>query len=117
VQKLIVQLLIVKPLAQEIEKIFGKGAGGSGGGASWLSGALSAAGSFIFGGGAGAGTGQNTDGSWGFVDSGRATITNVYIDGAIDRARIASYVETGVKAGLAQSWDNVARGGSGVLAG
>jgi hypothetical protein len=43
-------------------------------------------------------------------------ITN-YIDGAVDRARISSYVENGVRAGLAQSWDNVARGGSGVLAG
>ena len=53
------------------------------------------------------------------ASSGRAgaLVVNNYIDGAIDRARISSYVESGVRAGIAQSWDNVARGGSGVFAG
>jgi hypothetical protein len=121
VLKLITQMLVLKPLAEKLKQTFegwGLGGGSSGGGSgaglfeSLFKGVVGA-----FAGGAGGGTGQNANGSWGFVDSGRATITNVYIDGAIDRARIASYVETGVKAGLAQSWDNVARGGSGVLAG
>jgi hypothetical protein len=121
VLKLITQMLVLKPLAEKLKQTFegwGLGGGSSGGGSgaglfeSLFKGVVGA-----FAGVAGGGTGQNANGSWGFVDSGRATITNVYIDGAIDRARIASYVETGVKAGLAQSWDNVARGGSGVLAG
>jgi hypothetical protein len=114
VQKLITQLLIVKPLTEEIKKLFSDS--GSGGG-SFLGELLRGAGSALLGGASGGG------GGGGFPampddSAGWAGVTNnIFIDGAIDRARVAGYVETGVKAGLAQSWDNVARGGSGVLAG
>jgi hypothetical protein len=115
VQKLITQLLIVKPLTEEIRNLFSS-EGGSGG--NWFGDLLRGAGSVPLGfGSSGAVSGVGLfppmpDDSAGW---GRGlTIVN-HIDGAIDRARVASYVETGVKAGLAQSWDNVARGGSGTL--
>lgn len=118
VAKLITQMLILKPLAKDLQNLFGGGEGGSAGFSfvelfNRLVGAVGGA-------GVGGSGGRNADGSWGVGgswDGGAApgvTINN-YIDGAVDRARIASYVETGVKVGLARSWDSVARGGSGVL--
>lgn len=117
VLKLVTQMLILKPLAKELADIFsGLGSqGGGGSGSSFFGSLLRGIGGAVLGGASGGG--QNADGSWGYVDAGRAVTTNVYIDGAVDRARIASYVESGVKAGLAASWDNVARGGTGVLVG
>ena len=116
IAKLITQLLIVKPLAAELTRLFSSSGGGGGGGGSSLFGDIfksigGAVSGFFTGGGAG-GASSAAAGAAG----GQVFITN-YIDGAVDRARISSYVETGVRAGLAQSWDNVARGGSGVLAG
>jgi hypothetical protein len=117
VLKLVTQMLVLKPLAEQLKSVFegwGLGGGKSGGGGSFL-GDLFKGVAGVIGGAFGGGGGGAPAGAVG--GAGQATITNVYIDGAIDRARIASYVETGVRAGLAQSWDNVARGGSGVLAG
>lgn len=118
IAKLITQMLILKPLAKDLQNLFGGGEGGSSGFSfvglfNQIVGAVSGAG--------GGGTGRNADGSWGVGGtwdggaSAAAVTNNIYIDGAVDRARIASYVETGVKVGLARSWDSVARGGSGVL--
>jgi hypothetical protein len=115
IAKLITQLLIVKPLAAELTKLFSTSGGGGGGGGSSLFGDIfksigGAVSGFFTGGGAGGASGAAAGAA-----GGQVFITN-YIDGAVDRARISSYVENGVRAGLAQSWDNVARGGSGVLA-
>jgi hypothetical protein len=134
IEKLIVQLLIVKPLAESLEKIFsgafgdtGKKGGGSAGGAIWSS-------IFSFFGGFFADGGTLGRGQWGIAGergpeliyggtsgmsvmpagAGGATTVNVYIDAAADRARVASMVQAGVQAGLARSADSRARGGSGV---
>jgi hypothetical protein len=114
IAKLTTQLLIVKPLAAELGRLFSS-AGGGGGSSPFgdifkqLSGAIGG----IF---TGTASGGGPTGMGAYAGAG-AVINNITIDGAVDRARISSYVETGVRAGLAQSWDNVARGGSGVLAG
>lgn len=134
IQKLIIQLLIVKPLAESIQRLF-KGIGTDGGGSPW-----GTAASFTGGGGGGgfnfwgllaqgvgaiAGTGTATGGGaspWGSTGDWFGTAAaastgpiNVFIDGAIDRARITSYVETGVRAGIAASVDSTLRGGSGTI--
>jgi hypothetical protein len=116
IAKLTTQLLVIKPLAAELTKLFSTSGGGGGGGGSSLFGDIfksigGAVSGFFTGGGAGGASGAAAGAA-----GGQVFITN-YIDGAVDRARISSYVENGVRAGLAQSWDNVARGGSGVLAG
>jgi frataxin-like iron-binding protein CyaY len=126
-QKLLVQMLIVKPLAEQLERIFkGSGVGGTGAGlASLFSlfGSQNLVGVFASGtdyvprtglalvhrGEAIVPAGQNGRG-W-----GGTLIVNNYIDGAVDRARIAGYVDRGVRAGIARSVDNTARGGNGIV--
>jgi hypothetical protein len=119
--KMITQLLILKPLADEIGKAFksiGSGSSGGSSGSSFWSGLLGIGSAAAAGAG---GTGQNLNGSWGFVgaapraSAAGSVIVNNYIDGATDRARISMYVEQGVKAGIAASVDSTARGGSGVI--
>lgn len=133
IQKLIVQLLIVKPLAEGLEALFsGKAPAGGKGQASIGGSFLSIIMSFF--GGLFAEGGTLGRGQWGIAGErgpeliyggtsgltvlpagrGGGTTVNVYIDGATDRARVASYVQAGVAAGLARSADSRARGGSGV---
>ncbi len=122
--KLITQMLILKPLAAELQKIFSEfglgGMGTSGGGGSsifgdifkWIGGAIG--GAFGGGGGAGAGTFDTYMGS---AAAGAQSITiNNFIDSGTDRARVAQMIDVGVRSGLAASWDSQRRGGTGVLA-
>jgi hypothetical protein len=125
-QKLLVQMLIVRPIAEELEKIFkGTGSKGSGAGSllNLLFGAQDLVGVFASGtdyvprtglalvhqGEAIIPAGQNGRG-W-----GGTLVVNNYIDSSTDRARIASYVDQGVRAGIARSVDNSARGGNGIV--
>lgn len=121
IAKMVLQLTVLNPLAKELKKAFeGLGSGGGGGGADFFSQLISGAGSFIAGLGGGGGTATAGAGGFTGMDSyatgwaGAASV-NVYIDGATDRARISSLVSQGVKAGIAASVDNTARGGSGVV--
>jgi len=122
--KMITQLLILKPLAEEIGKLFkgGSSSGGSGGTSFFgallgLAGAASGSGgATAFAGGAGMGTGFGVSTGVGTgMGAAMSAPINVYIDGATDRALITSYVEQGVSAGIAASVDSTLRGGSGVI--
>jgi hypothetical protein len=126
IAKILTQMLILKPLAAELQKIFsefGLGSMGTagGGGSSVLSGLFKFIGGAIggsFGGGTGAGTGGGTfDTYMGGAAAGAQSITvNNFIDSGSDRAKVAQLVDLGVRSGLAASWDSQRRGGSGVLA-
>lgn len=122
-KKLIADLIILRPLAEGIRKVFKDDGSTGGGGNNWMSSVGSLLSSVLGNLAGSGGGGQNFDGSWGAGDwgafggigSARGITVNNFIDGATDRARITSLVETGVKSGIAASRDSLARGGSGVL--
>lgn len=123
VLKLITQMLILKPLAEELKKIFDEWGKGKGGGGSLLGDIIGALGG-LFGGGS-----APSGGSWGVVDTGALAVRPggtfaapaaasivVNVASGVDRAGVAVAVERGVRAGLARSYDSTRRGGAGVFA-
>jgi Phage-related minor tail protein len=117
IEKLIVQMLVLEPLAAQLTALF-KGTGGSGGGGMW-SGLLSS----LFGqslvGVYASGTSYVPRTGLAMVHEGEAIIpagqsagtgtVNVYIDSSTDRAQVVRLVEAGVRAGNARLMDGMAR--------
>jgi len=116
IEKVIVQMLILEPMAKELTNLF-KGLGG--GGTSMWSGLLSS----IFGqsmvGVFASGTSYVPRTGLAMVHKGEAIIpagqnggtgtVNVYIDSSTDRAQVVRLVEAGVRAGNARLMDGMAR--------
>lgn len=123
VLKLITQMLILKPLAEELKRIFeGISLGGGGGSSNLLSGLISGI-SGLFGGGGGS-SALPVGGMAAGASVPRTTVAfataapqiTVNIASGVDRAGVALAVERGVRAGLARSYDSTRRGGAGVFA-